>query len=33
MLDTDASDVPLYGNLELSEFHGHYDHHCYCRGP
>jgi hypothetical protein len=29
MLDIDASDVPLHGNQELSEFHGYYDHHCY----
>lgn len=29
VLDIDASDVPLHGNQELSEFHGYYDHHCY----
>lgn len=28
-LDVDASDVPLHGNQELSEFHGYYDHYCY----
>lgn len=29
VLDIDASDVPLHGNQELSQFHGYYDHHCY----
>lgn len=29
VLDIDASDVPLHGNQELSEFHAYYDHHCY----
>jgi len=29
VLDVDASDVPLHGQQELSEFHGYYDHHCY----
>lgn len=29
VLDIDASDVPLHGSQELSEFHGYYDHHCY----
>lgn len=29
ILDIDASDVPLHGEQELSEFHGYYDHYCY----
>jgi len=29
VLDIDASDVPLHGNQEQSEFHAYYDHHCY----
>ncbi len=29
VLDIDASDVPLHGNQERSEFHAYYDHHCY----
>ena len=29
VLDFDASDVPLHGNQERSEFHAYYDHHCY----
>jgi hypothetical protein len=29
VLDIDASDVPLHGQQELSEFHAYYDHHCY----
>ena len=29
VLDIDASDVPLHGNQEHSEFHAYYDHHCY----
>ncbi len=29
ILDVDASDVPLHGDQELSEFHGYYDHYCY----
>lgn len=29
ILDIDASDVPLHGDQELSEFHGYYDHYCY----
>jgi len=29
VLDVDASDVPLHGNQELSQFHAYYDHHCY----
>lgn len=29
VLDIDASDVPLHGGQELSEFHAYYDHHCY----
>jgi hypothetical protein len=29
VLDIDASDVPLHGAQELSEFHAYYDHHCY----
>ena len=28
-LDIDASDVPLHGDQELSQFHGYYDHYCY----
>jgi hypothetical protein len=28
-LDVDASDVPLHGDQERSEFHGYYDHYCY----
>lgn len=29
VLDIDASDVPLHGDQELSQFHGYYDHYCY----
>lgn len=29
VLDIDASDVPLHGAQECSEFHAYYDHHCY----
>jgi len=29
VLDIDASDVPLHGQQECSEFHAYYDHHCY----
>jgi hypothetical protein len=29
VLDVDASDVPLHGNQEHSQFHAYYDHHCY----
>ncbi len=29
MLDIDASDVPLHGQQELSQFHAYYDQHCY----
>jgi hypothetical protein len=29
VLDIDASDVPLHGKQELSQFHAYYDHHCY----
>ena len=29
VLDIDASDIPLYGDQECSEFHGYYDHYCY----
>jgi hypothetical protein len=29
VLDVDASDVPLYGNQELAQFHAYYDSHCY----
>ena len=29
ILDVDASDVPLHGDQELSQFHGYYDHYCY----
>lgn len=29
VLDFDASDVPLHGGQERSEFHAYYDHHCY----
>jgi hypothetical protein len=29
VLDIDASDVPLHGSQECSEFHAYYDHHCY----
>lgn len=29
VLDIDASDVPLHGNQERSQFHAYYDHHCY----
>jgi len=29
ILDFDASDVPLHGDQELSQFHGYYDHYCY----
>jgi Transposase DDE domain group 1 len=29
VLDIDASDVPLHGNQELSQFHAYYDRHCY----
>jgi hypothetical protein len=29
ILDIDASDVPLHGDQELTQFHGDYDHYCY----
>jgi len=29
VLDIDASDVPLHGEQELSQFHAYYDQHCY----
>jgi hypothetical protein len=29
VLDIDASDVPLHGQQELSQFHAYYDQHCY----
>lgn len=29
ILDVDASDVPLHGGQELTQFHGYYDHYCY----
>jgi hypothetical protein len=29
VFDIDASDVPLHGEQELSQFHAYYDHHCY----
>lgn len=29
VLDVDASDVPLYGDQELTQFDGYYDHYCY----
>ena len=29
VLDIDASDVPLHGNQEQSQFNAYYDHHCY----
>lgn len=29
VIDIDASDVPLHGSQELSQFHGYYDHYCY----
>lgn len=29
ILDVDASDVPLHGEQEQSQFHGYYDHYCY----
>jgi len=29
VLDVDASDVPLHGDQELTQFHGYYDHYCY----
>jgi hypothetical protein len=29
LLDIDASDVPLHGSQEQSQFHAYYDHHCY----
>lgn len=29
VLDIDASDVPLHGAQELSQFHAYYDQHCY----
>lgn len=29
ILDVDASDVPLHGDQEQSQFHGYYDHYCY----
>jgi hypothetical protein len=29
VLDIDASDIPLHGNQEQSQFHAYYDHHCY----
>jgi hypothetical protein len=27
--DADASDMPLHGGQELSQFHGHYGHYCH----
>ena len=29
ILDIDASDIPLHGDQERTEFHGYYDHYCY----
>ena len=29
VLDIDASDIPLHGDQQRSEFHAYYDHHCY----
>lgn len=29
ILDVDASDIPLHGEQELTQFHGYYDHYCY----
>lgn len=29
ILDVDASDIPLHGEQERSQFHGYYDHYCY----
>ena len=29
MRDIDASDAPLHGEQERSQFHGYNDHHCY----
>lgn len=29
VLDIDASDMPLHGDQEGSQFHGYYDHYCY----
>jgi hypothetical protein len=29
ILDIDASDIPLHGDQEQSEFHAYYDHYCY----
>ena len=29
ILDIDASDVPLHGDQEQTQFHGYYDHYCY----
>ena len=29
ILDIDASDIPLHGDQEFSEFHAYYDHYCY----
>jgi hypothetical protein len=29
ILDVDASDIPLHGEQEQSEFHAYYDHYCY----
>jgi len=29
VLDVDASDIPLHGNQEQTEFHAYYDHYCY----
>jgi hypothetical protein len=29
ILDVDASDVPLHGDQEQTQFHGYYDHYCY----
>ena len=29
ILDVDASDIPLHGDQECSEFHAHYDSYCY----
>jgi hypothetical protein len=30
ILDIDASDIPLHGEQEKTEFHGYYDSYCYC---
>ena len=29
ILDVDASDVPLHGDQEPTQFHAYYDHYCY----